>query len=98
MIARLKFDLHLPADFEDSYALEKGYYSGARLSFGGRTYSLTFYDPVRLAQDVSAEQEHGAIFFEPNLVVVERVDRKRIEAAALWLVQTGQVKLLAELT
>lgn len=45
-------------------------------------YSLTFYDPVRLAQDIESELgETSPLFFEPNLVVVSDVERSEIERA-----------------
>lgn len=46
------------------------------------TRMLTFYDPVRLAQDIEAELSAGRPFVaERGLIVVERVTRHNIELA-----------------
>jgi hypothetical protein len=43
------------------------------MTVSGRDYRLSFYDPVRLGQEIQSEFERGSIFFEPNLVVVKSV-------------------------
>ena len=81
----------------DEYAAEvesKGWFPDARLNFEGRNYVLTFYDPVRLAQEIEAELQRGGIFFEPNLVVVKSVTRQNMEAATDILIQSGGVNSL----
>ena len=76
--------LELPADF-DAHAWEveaKGVLFDVVLRVAGERVTLVFYDPIRLAQDVSACVDAGRIFFEGHVVVVPRVTREAIEAAA----------------
>lgn len=94
---RVEFKLRLPSDFDESLWASKGYVRDVELSVGDQVYRLTFYDPIRLAQDAAAETESGDFFFEQNLVVVAAVERDILYAAARWLVDTGQVHgLVAE--
>lgn len=90
------FLFFLPADFAD-YEWEvtaKGYFSEARMTVSGKHYRLTFYDAVRLGQEIESEFERGGVFFEPNLVIVRSVTRLDMERAAEQLVQSGQMALL----
>jgi hypothetical protein len=93
------FSLVLPADF-DEYGWEveaKGWFSEARMTVSGKHYRLTFYDPVRLAQEIQGDLQEGNVFFEANLVVVPAVTKSNMERAAALLVQSGQVaSLVAE--
>jgi hypothetical protein len=82
----------LPEDFDD-YAFEvesKGWFAEARLSLSGRQYRLSFYDSVRLRQEIEDELRRGNIFFEPNLVVVQSVTRRNMEKAAELVVRSGR--------
>jgi acyl dehydratase len=74
---------------------QKVYYSNARMIVSGRHYRLSFYDPVRLGQEIQSEVERGSIFFEPNLVVVKSVTRADMERAAEFLALSGQAASLA---
>ena len=56
---------------------------------------MSFYDPVRLGQEIQSEVERGSIFFEPNLVVVKSVTRADMERAAEFLALSGQAASLA---
>jgi hypothetical protein len=81
--------LVLPEDFDD-YAWEiesKGVFWDVRLRYGGREYPLTFYEPRRLAQDVTDQLEEYPIFFEQNIVVVKKVTRAAMDLAAQELVR-----------
>ena len=91
-----KHQLILPQNF-DEYAWEvesKGWFSGARIRFEGKDYILTFYDAVRLVQEIEAEFLRGGVFFEPNLVVVKSLTRQNMEAAIDFLIRSGGVKSL----
>ncbi len=87
-------ELRLPDDFDDGLWDAKGYFRGAELVHMGRIYALTFYDPVRLAQDIEADLENSGLFFEENLVVVRTVNRRSLEVAVNKLVGTGRVHQL----
>ena len=86
----------LPSDFSDYEweIMEKGYFSGSRMTVAGRQYRLNFYDAVRLGQEIASELENGVVFFEPNLVVVRSVTEAEMERAAGLLVQSGLVASL----
>ena len=88
--------LVLPDDFADyAYEVEaKGVFTEARLRAGDRTFHLTFYDPVRLGQDIAAELSDGDLFLEPNLIVVRSVTVEEMRAAVDHLVRTGQLDTL----
>lgn len=90
------FELCLPADFADHEweATAKGCFFNARLTFAGKSYQLSFYDAVRLAQEIESEFERGGVFFEPNLVIVPSVTRAEMERAVEQLVRSGQVSSL----
>ncbi len=79
--------LILPSEFdEDSWLWEaKGFYSSAIVNAGGKSYSLKFYDKVRLAQDIEEELDAAACFFENNLVVISSITRAHMEAALVSL-------------
>jgi len=91
-----KFFLLLPENFCDhEWEIEsKGWYQGAILMTGGKKYQLTFYDPVRLNEDIQYDIENQCVFFEKNLVVISVVNKKNMEMALEFLMETGQVKIL----
>ena len=75
-----------PADFDEyDWRLQesKGYLDdvGVELS-DGRVVQVTFYDPVRLAQDIEAEFGEGSttVSFK-RLIVVERVTPETLQSA-----------------
>jgi hypothetical protein len=91
--------LVMPDGFDESESeIElKGWISGVVLTIEGKRHSLTFYDPVRLAQEIGDQLRRSSIFFEPNLVVVESVTRSAMQSAAESLVATGQLTNLVSL-
>jgi len=89
-----KPELRLPSDFDDYLSDAKGYFRGAQLTYKGQVYVLTFYDPVRLAQEIEADLERSGFFFEENMIVVREVSRQLLEDAVKKLVATGQVNQL----
>lgn len=87
---------YLPADFND-YELEvtaKGFFSEAKILYFERTYSVSFYDPARLAQEIENEIQRGAIFFEMNLIVIQSVTGSAMAQATDLLVRSGRMKFL----
>ena len=84
--------LNLPEGFE-TFAWEvesKGWLQGANIEVLGKIYSITFYDPTRLAQDIESEIATRVAFFERNCVVIPAVTRPNIEAAIELIVSTGR--------
>jgi hypothetical protein len=93
------YSLVFPEDFDD-YEREveaKGWFTEARLLLSGRHYRLSFYDPVRLGQEIESELRRGSVFFEPNLIVVEYVSRSNMKNSVEILMRSGAVvSLVAE--
>ena len=90
------FSFVLPTDFSD-YEWEvtsKGCFSEAQLGIAGKTYRLSFYDPVRLSQEIQSELESRGAFFEPNLIIVRSVTKEEMGRAVEQLVRSGQVASL----
>ena len=92
-----KTSLAFPQGF-DSYASEveaKGWFAEAKLVLSGKQHRLTFYDPVRLGQEIEDQLQRGTAFFEPNLVVIPSVTRENMEKAVDILIQSGGVDSLS---
>ena len=86
-----KYTLNWPADFDDSsWEIEsKGWFVGLEIVVDGRTLRPTFYDPVRLSQDIAEEVSTVGIFSEPSLIVISRVTQELIERAIAYLAKSG---------
>lgn len=83
---------HFPADFDDRAEFEmtpRGYLSGGQIELpDGRRYPVTFYDPVRLAQDVESGVESGVpMLAEPGLVVIPKITREALRQTIPELVR-----------
>src|SRR5438046_551166 len=86
-----RFTVHFPADFDDRDVFEmpsRGVFAGVvvELSDGSR-YPVTFFDPVRLGQEVAMDFGDGQVCYaEPALVIVPRVTPEAIRQAVQQLV------------
>ncbi|SFX46658.1 hypothetical protein SAMN03097694_2324 [Janthinobacterium lividum] len=90
------YSLVFPDDFDD-YEWEvtaKGCFSEVFLTVTGICYRLSFYDATRLRQEIDSALDSGQMFFEPNVLVIKKVDKEQMEKAAELLVRSGQVSLL----
>jgi hypothetical protein len=95
----VQYTLNWPNDFQD-YAWEiesKGWFAGLEIILDGKALKPIFCDAARLSQDVAGELSSSGFFFEPCLVVVERVSRESIEDAIKNLARTGALARLAKL-
>ncbi|ELT44043.1 hypothetical protein ACJJV6_17185 [Arthrobacter nitrophenolicus] len=75
-------ELVLPPGFGD-YAWEfeaKGYLDAA-VRIDGSLISVSFYDPVRLQQDIAADIQAGRIFTVKRLLVIEQVTIENMQWA-----------------
>lgn len=76
------FTFHFPPDFDERAEFEmpsKGYLAGGIVETPDGKYPVTFFDPVRLAQDLELTGEHGfAVVAEPGLIVIPEVTRDAI--------------------
>lgn len=87
-------ELVLPEDFQ-GYAWEvasKGWFSGAVLLHLNNRYLLTFYDPVRLGQEIRDVLRRQPLFIEPNLLVVESITEAAMRKAVDYAVAEGLVR------
>lgn len=86
-----EYKLNWPDDFEDSaWEIEsKGWFAGLEVVIDGKTLRPVFYDPVRLSQDINGEISSAGFFFEPFLIVIQKVTRDTIERAVTDLVKSG---------
>jgi len=88
------YTLRFPKDYDTDEEIWKAKgYAVVEVEVSGPVaarYSLTIYHPVRLAQDIETElAEVGAVFAEPNVVVVTAVGRDEIEQAVEVLARRG---------
>jgi hypothetical protein len=88
-----KVTLELPLGFGDhAWEVEaKGRLAGLVAVIEGRRYTITVYDPVRLAQDVDDDLRRRSAFVERNLVVVASVTLENIATAIEQIVETGML-------
>ena len=82
-----EYRLEFPEEFVE-YEYEytaKGYVSGVIIHTDQGCANITFYEPTRLAQDVSDEVPGDGYFACANLVVVPEITREAITRAAASL-------------
>jgi len=73
-----RFSIQFPREFDDAIWEPKGCYP-LDITIGHHSLTVTFYDPARLAQEVSDSLQRDGFFFdEPYLVVIERVTRQNM--------------------
>lgn len=75
-------ELVLPPDFGD-YAWEveaKGYFDAA-VRVDDSLISVSFFDPVRLQQEIADDIEEGRSFTTKRLLVIERVTVDNMQSA-----------------
>jgi hypothetical protein len=91
------FLLRFPPDFDD-YGWEvesKGWFGGADVVWDGAVIQLTFYDPVRLAEEIGEEIGASRTPAYRNLILVPVVTRGAMEQAVRALVETGEIDRLS---
>lgn len=89
------YELVLPEYFQD-YAYEyeaKGWFSHVRLHYMGRQFPLSFYDPIRLMQEIEGELRRSPVFTEPNLLVVASITEAAMREAVEYAIATGFVEM-----
>jgi hypothetical protein len=92
------YTLTWPDGFENfSWELEsKGWFVGLEIVVEGKTLRPTFYDPVRLAQDIAEDISNSGVFSEPYLIVIERLTPKNIESTIASLAESGELRRLIQ--
>ena len=79
-------DIEYPIDWNELESFEissKGWLGGVRAKTrNGNVFELTFYDPVRLSQQIADEHYSGKVgFVEKGLIVIPEVTKQNIEQA-----------------
>jgi hypothetical protein len=94
-----QFELILPADFDaraEYEAEQRGLldYVKVRLA-DGRTYSICFFTPSRIAVELELIRQAGeACFAEPGLIVIHAIVRGEMENAVGFLIAAGHFERL----
>jgi hypothetical protein len=86
----MAYEIHFEDDF-DEYAWEveaKGWFD-VDVTVDEVTVPFSFYDPVRLQQEIESDLSRDGVFFEKNMVVVRSVTRANIEKAMKRLERSG---------
>ncbi|WP_243147524.1 hypothetical protein [Scytonema sp. UIC 10036] len=86
-------------DRDDEETLMKGYRSdGIVQSSEGERYPVYFIDPIRLQQDLEAEEELGSAFLaQPGLIILPEVTREAMENVVRQLWEQGYFEFLKPL-
>jgi hypothetical protein len=95
--------LRLIYDFDERTAWEveqKGWFEGALAVLpNGLEIALSFWDPVRLAQEISDGARSGRVCFaEPGLVIIPSVTREHMQKAIEELARVNYFDRLIALT
>ncbi len=82
-ITTVDITYHFPPEFDERAEYEmtlKGYLCGGEVELtDGRRFPVTFFDPIRLGQDLEEMARRGEpAFIEPALVVIPEVTRDGI--------------------
>jgi hypothetical protein len=93
-LATPEITYHFPPEFDDRAECEmtlKGHLCGGEVELAdGRRFPVTFFDPVRLSQDLEMTSRRGELaFIEPALVVISEVTREVILRTLPELVRQG---------
>lgn len=86
------FSLNFPDDFSDyEWEVEsKGYFGNVELEFDQKKYFISFYDRTRLMQEINDEIGSNGLFFENNLIVLEKVTKSNmIESIGQLIKRSG---------
>lgn len=68
----------------------RGYLSHVLVRVGVNHYAVTFYDPVRLGQDIDTESEFGRPFVAiPGMIVLRRITHDSMTTAVRALAAEG---------
>ncbi|MBD2777128.1 hypothetical protein [Iningainema tapete] len=86
-------------DRDDEETSMKGYRSdGVVQSAEGEMYPVYFIDPIRLQQNLEAEDELGSAFLaEPGLIILPEVTREAMENVVRQLWEQGYFECLKPL-
>ncbi len=88
------FSIEWPTDHAD-YMTDKGYILDVKVWVADKSITLTIYDPVRLEQDLESVKKYGPEFFS-NLLVVEEVTVKAVEAAVAKLLDRDELEFSSD--
>ena len=97
----MEYKIEFPKDYKENSLIQfeaeaKGYLYGVLLTVNNIKYTLSFYDIIRLKQDVEEELEDNNYFFESNLIIVNRVKKEVIIKTIDRLVKKNEFKFLSK--
>ncbi len=91
------FEIEFPERFDDfAWEVESKGWLSVVVTIGHRRFSVTVYDPIRLAQEIQDALARSGTFFEHNLLVVPIVTRAHVQAGIARIVSDGSYAEMAE--
>jgi hypothetical protein len=87
-----EYGIDFPEGFDEFEweAEAKGWLQGAVVTINRRRYRVTFYDPIRLAQDIEDELQEKSVYLESNVLVVASITREQMRAAVEVVAKNGR--------
>ena len=87
------FDLKIPDDFADyQWEVEaKGFFGNVELIFEDNSFYISFYDHVRLMQEINDELSSNGLFFENNLIILEKVTKASMVESIEKLIKSRDI-------
>ncbi|MER5863545.1 hypothetical protein [Kitasatospora sp. NPDC002040] len=93
----MEYQVAFPEDFDEfdwSEIEDKGWLDGVRISWDGNSYTVSFFDEIRLSQAVVVDIERLGYFSARNVVVVRRVARDEINHTVSVMADRGFADIL----
>jgi hypothetical protein len=90
------YTLRWPEQFDEiEWLIEsKGYFEGLEIRISGQILRPTFYDPVRLSQDIASALANERAFTLPFLIVVPDLSVKSMKETVARLAKSGELSRL----
>ncbi|MFF3432006.1 hypothetical protein [Streptomyces sp. NPDC002602] len=83
-------------EFDWSEIENKGWIDGVRISWSGKSWTLSFFDENRLPQAVAIDIDRMGYFSARNVIVVRQVARDEIRRAVSAMADRGFADLLTD--
>lgn len=90
------YNIIFPKNIED-YEWElssKGYFSETEFIHEDRIYKISFYDPVRLSQEIEDALLKGEAFLDKNTVVIQEVSMVNMKRAIEEIISSKKLDYL----
>jgi hypothetical protein len=85
------YAIEFPEGFDeyDSAMLDAKGWLTVLVTIQERQFEVTFYDPVRLSQEIQGGLKHKGMYLGGNMVVLQSLDRTAIENAVATIADAG---------